>query len=70
MTFSVGGQIVAMSWFLFFLFSLFIDVAKIGRSPLRPAEWRNYCRGLKHKRVAAFSQAIARVADCSEILSV
>lgn len=69
MTFSVVGQIVAMSWSLSSLFS-FINVAKIGRSPLRPAEWRNYCRALKHKRVAAFSQAIARVADCSEILSV
>lgn len=47
-----------------------IDDAKIVRSRSRPAEWRKCCRALKHKRVAAFLQAIARVVNCSEISSM
>lgn len=31
-----------------------IDHVEMGRSRGRPAEWRNCCRALKHKRVAAF----------------
>lgn len=64
MVLSVGLHIVVMEVTLV-LFT--VNDAKIVHSPIRPAEWRNCCRALKHKRVAAFLQAIARVVNSSDI---